>query len=171
VLTFLATPNAVTATAGGLINLTATFQRPPALVASATGTILVVKGPANFSKNTVTIAPGLQQRYAGEHLSADVHSGRREQVIQLHYSGESQLPRCRPADSGHGEQDGSHSERHELQSVCCVVPFTFRVDVIPPGSLFSPTNPTGLFDNTGKLRVCYSPREHRRRRSAGRLCA
>src|SRR5205823_1011873 len=30
--------------------------------------------------------------------------------------------------------------------VCCDVAFTFRVDVIPPGTLFSPKNPTGLFD-------------------------
>ena len=92
-------------------------------------------------------------------------------MIQLHYSGNHNYLAADLQIPAMVNKIARTLSVTNFNPVCCVVPFTFRVDVIPPGSLFSPENPTGLFDNTGKLRVCYSPREHRRKRSAGRLCA
>ena len=146
VLTFRATPNPVTATAGGLINLTATFQHPAAPGAPATGTITVVNGPANFSGNTVTVGPDSNNATPVNTPVQTFLQDAGSKMIQLHYSGNDNYIAADLQIPATVNKIVPTLSVTNFNPVCCVVPFTFHVDVIPPGSLFSPKNPTGLFD-------------------------
>lgn len=146
VLTFLATPNPVTATAGGLINLTATFQHPSAPGAPATGTITVVNGPANFSGNTVTVAPDSNNATPVNTSVQTFIQDAGSKMIQLHYSGNDNYIAADLQIPATVNKIVPTLSVTNFNPVCCVVPFTFHVAVTPPGSLFSPKNPTGLFD-------------------------
>ncbi|HTS31966.1 MAG TPA: kelch repeat-containing protein [Bryobacteraceae bacterium] len=145
-VSFTATPNPVTATAGDLINLTAKISHPPAPGAPATGTITVVNGPANFSSDSVTVSPDLNNASPVNTPVQTFVQDAGSKMIQLHYSGNDNYLAADLQIPATVNKIVPTLSITSFNPVCCDLPFTFRVDVIPPGSLFSPKNPTGLFD-------------------------
>jgi hypothetical protein len=145
-VTLTLTPNPVTTSAGALINLTAAIQHPAAPGSPATGTLTVVNGPANFSGNTVTVSPDFDN---GSPVATPIQTFIQDagsKTIQVHYSGnDNYLPADAqvPATVGKATPDIVISK---FSPICCDLPFTWHVDIVPPGSLFAPKPPTGLFD-------------------------
>jgi hypothetical protein len=146
VVAFAATPDPLTTTAGALINLTVQMQHLPAPGSPATGTISVLNGPLNFSGNTVTVSPDPGD---GSIISTPLQTFVQDagnRTIQIHYSGDANyLPADLQVPATVSKIVPTLTVTN-FNPVCCVLPFTFRADVTPPGSLFSPKNPTGLFD-------------------------
>ena len=146
-VTFTATPNPVTTTAGGLVNLTTRIQHVAAPGSPAIGTISVVNGPANFSGNNVTVSPDLND---GTAVSTPVQTFLQDagsKTIQLHYSGDSNYLAADLSIPATVNKITPSLTVTNFLPVCCDLLVTFRVDVNPPGTLFLPKPPTGLFNS------------------------
>lgn len=145
-VSFTVTPSPVSTTAGALVNLTSKLQHPAAPGAPVTGTVSVVNGPTNLSTATVTVSPDFNN---GSAVSTPLQTYVRDagsKTIQVHYSGDANYLAADTQVPATVNKIAPDLVITNFNPICCDLPFTFRIDVNPPGSLFAPQPPTGVFD-------------------------